>query len=124
MTPDVGGITGKQRRQLRALAHSLKPVVIVGQRGLSDAVLSQIDGALTAHELIKVKLGADAPVERGDAAEIISSRTGCEPAGAIGRVLILYRRHPEHPKIRLVEGAKAGSEGGSTDELGGSNGSL
>jgi len=104
-------MTGKQRRQLRALAHALKPVVVVGQRGLSDAVVSQIDGALTTHELIKIKVSAESPDEREPTAEQLQRRLGCEVAGVIGRVLILYRAHPENPKIRLTAGpAPAGPE--------------
>ena|ERR1700690_2535005 len=94
-------MTGKERRYLRALAHGLSPVVIVGQRGLSDSVLRQIDGALTDHELIKVRIGAESPVGRDDAQQVLTERTGCEVAGAVGRVLILYRPHPERAKIVL-----------------------
>ena len=54
-------MNGKDRRYLRGLAHGLSPVVIVGQRGLSDAVVRQVDGALTDHELIKVRLGGECP---------------------------------------------------------------
>jgi RNA-binding protein len=94
-------MTGKDRRYLRALAHRLSPVVIVGQRGLSDSVLRQIDGALTDHELIKVRLGSECPIGRDEAGAALTERTRSEMAGAIGRVLILYRRHPEQAKIVL-----------------------
>lgn len=94
-------MTGKERRHLRALAHRLSPVVIIGQRGLSDAVVHQIDGALTDHELIKVRLGSECPVGRGEATGALTQRTGAEIAGTIGRVIILYRPHPEHPRITL-----------------------
>lgn len=117
-----GEMTGKQRRQLRALAHALKPVVIVGQRGLNDAVVSQTDGALTVHELIKVKLSSESPVDREEAAELFRRRLGCEVAGIVGRVLILYRADPENPKIRLLESAAgSGAKRGRTEELGGSD---
>jgi RNA-binding protein len=112
-------MNGKQRRQLRGLAHALKPVVIVGQRGLGDRVIEQIDGALTTHELIKVKLAPDAPLDRDEAAEVIRRRLGCEVAGIVGRVLILYRPHPEEPRIQLVEARESGK-----NELGGRDGSL
>ena len=112
-------MNGKQRRQLRGLAHALKPVVTAGQRGLSDGVIEQIDGALTTHELIKVKLSPEAPLDRDEAAEVIRRRLGCEVAGIIGRVLILYRPHPEKPRIQLVE-----ARDGGTKELGGRDGSL
>lgn len=100
-------MTGKDRRYLRALAHRLSPVVIIGQRGLSDAVVRQVDGALADHELIKVRLGAESPTDRDEAATVLSARTGCAIAGAIGRVLILYRAHPDKPRIRLPTEAEA-----------------
>lgn len=99
-------MTGKDRRQLRALAHSLSPVVIVGQRGLSASVLRQIDGALTDHELIKIRLGGECPVGRDEVAAAVVEHTGCDLAGSIGHVLILYRPHPEEPRIVLSGTAK------------------
>ena len=100
-------MTGKERRYLRALAHRLSPVVIIGQRGLSDGVVRQIDGALTDHELIKVRLGSECPIGRAEAGTALIDRTGSELAGAIGRVLILYRPHPDRPKI-VLPGSAAG----------------
>ena len=94
-------MTGKERRHLRALAHRLSPVVIVGQRGLTDAVMRQVDGALTDHELIKVRLGGECPVGKDEAAGALAERTGADVAGTVGRVLILYRPHPEKPRIVL-----------------------
>jgi RNA-binding protein len=92
-------LSGKQRRALRALAHALKPVVLVGQRGVTAALLRQVDTALTDHELIKVKLGPDCPIDRKEAGEVVASGVDCELAGIVGRVLVLYRRHPENPRI-------------------------
>lgn len=94
-------MTGKDRKYLRGLAHNLNPVVIVGQRGVSDAVVRQVDGALTDHELIKVRLSGECPEGRDEAATLLAARTGCEVAGSIGRVLILYRPHPDTPRIAL-----------------------
>ena len=98
-------MTGKERRYLRALAHRLSPVVIVGQRGVSDAVVRQVDGALTDHELIKVRLGTECPADRNEVGATLAERTTAEIAGAIGRVVILYRPHPERPRIVLPTGA-------------------
>lgn len=94
-------LNGRQKRQLRALAHPLKPVVQIGQRGLTEGVVLQVEAALADHELIKVRVGGESPVDRKEAAALLTARTGCEAAGMIGRVLILYRPHPEHPRIRL-----------------------
>ena len=96
--------TGKQRRYLRGLAHSLRPIVHVGQRGLTDQVVRQVGTALDDQELIKVKLGAECPTGRKEAGAELVARTGCELAGTIGKVLILYRPHPEKPRIVLPDG--------------------
>jgi RNA-binding protein len=100
-------VTGKDRRYLRGLAHGMSPVVIVGQRGPTDAVMRQVDAALTDHELIKVRLGSECPVDRDEAATLLIERIGCEIAGSIGRVLIVYRAHPERPRIVLPGGSAA-----------------
>ena len=94
-------MTGKERRYLRALAHRLSPVVIVGQRGLTEGVTRQVDGALTDHELIKVRIGGECPLGRDEVAVALADATGAEIAGSIGRVVILYRPHPEQPRIAL-----------------------
>lgn len=100
-------MTGKDRRYLRGLAHAMSPVVIVGQRGLTDAVVRQVDAALTDHELVKIRIGGECSVDRDAAAAALAERTGCAVAGAIGRVLILYRPHPEHPRIVLPRDPRA-----------------
>lgn len=95
-------LTSTQRKHLRGLAHSLKPVVRVGQKGLSDTVFEEVEQALGAHELIKVKLAGDRDERQNDAEEI-ARRTRSHLAGTIGTVAILYRRHrdPEKRKIRV-----------------------
>jgi RNA-binding protein len=101
-------MTGKQRRRLRALAHDLHPIVQIGQRGLTEAVVQQVDAALVDHELIKVKLGRDSARDRVEAE--LTERTGAELAGRIGHVLILYRPHPERPRIQLTDDAERPDE--------------
>lgn len=92
-------LTGKQRRYLRGLAHELKPIVLVGQRGLSDNLIDNFRAALLAHELVKVK------VHEGDGlvevAEALHEATGAQLAQKIGFTLIFYLPHPEKPEIRL-----------------------
>lgn len=89
-----------QKRHLRGLGHHLKPVVWVGQHGLTEAVLNEIGLALDAHELIKVKIAAEREERRLIGAEI-QQRTGAEPIHAIGQMLILFRRNTKRPKIAL-----------------------
>lgn len=96
-------MNGKQRKYLRGLAHDMKPLVQIGHRGLSPAVVRQIDAALSEHELIKVRLAAEAPLDRSAAATHLAQAVGCEVAGRIGRVLILFRAHPDEPRIVLPD---------------------
>jgi RNA-binding protein len=89
-----------QKSHLRALGHHLKPVVWVGQHGLRDGVLAEIDQALDAHELIKVKLAAERET-RGEMAAQICAQTGAEAVQRIGQIIVLFRRNQERPKIAL-----------------------
>jgi len=93
-------LTQTQIRYLKALAHHRKPVVTVGNAGLSPAVLREIQIALMAHELLKIKLPA---VERDDRQSLfaqICHDADAEPVQHIGRMAIIYRR-AEKPKIQL-----------------------
>jgi RNA-binding protein len=94
-------MNAKQRSALRARAHALNPVVIVGGEGLSAPVLSEIERNLLAHELIKVRV-ADGDREAREAAmRSICDGTGAEPVQHIGKILVVYRpAPPEEPKIR------------------------
>lgn len=96
-------LTGKQRRHLRALAHHLNPLVMVGRAGLTDAVARSVDEALAQHELIKVRVDAESPDGRDEVAEALEARLGASCVLTIGHVLALYRRHPESPTIDLPD---------------------
>jgi len=93
-------LSGAQRKHLRGVAHGYKPLVHIGKEGLTDNVLRTIDEAITAHELIKVKLTAERD-EREQLIPIIEDRLGCECVGAIGRIAILYRENPDPEKRRI-----------------------
>lgn len=94
-------LTGKQKRHLRALAHELEPVVQVGKGGLSDAVVTQVREQLTAHELIKVRFNKECESQPDDAAPTLSAQAACHVVQKAGRVLTLYKRHDNKPKIEL-----------------------
>jgi RNA-binding protein len=94
-------LSGKQKRFLRAEAHALEPVVMVGKEGLTDTLVTAVQGALLRHELIKVRVHESSPVERAEVAEQLPALTKSELAGQVGRVLILYKRHPHEPRINL-----------------------
>lgn len=93
-------LTGKQRRHLRALAHSLRPIVQIGKGGINDDVIAAVDRALTDHELVKVKVGVEG-LEREAAAREVAAQTASEVAQVLGNVLLLYRARKDKPAIAL-----------------------
>ena len=90
-------MTPAERKALKARAHNLDPVVTIGGKGLTDAVIAEIDLALKAHELIKVRAGAMDRDEREVAFQAISARTGAEAVQHIGKIFVLYRKKLEGP---------------------------
>ena len=87
-------------RQLRAIGHKLKPVVTVAGNGLNEGVMTELERALSAHELIKVKLAVGSRESRNAVAEEICSRSGAELVQHIGNVVLLLRRAPQpDPKL-------------------------
>jgi RNA-binding protein len=94
-------LNGKQRRYLRALAHGLHPLVHVGKGGIDDGLVAAVDRALLDHELIKVKLGEHAELDRHDAADALAARTNSDVAQVLGHIVVLYRPHPDEAKIVL-----------------------
>lgn len=99
-------LTGKQRAHLRALAHPLDAVVLVGAAGVTDAVVDKVDKELEIHELIKVKV-LDGPVGVKEAAPGLAAATRSELAQVIGKTMVLYRRRKKDPQIRLPAAATA-----------------
>jgi len=95
--PSERTLTPKERQTLKGRAHSLNPVVLLGNAGLSDAVLQEIDHALNAHGLIKVRVPLDDKTERDEIFKSIAARLGAARVQSIGKVLVLYRPMPEAP---------------------------
>src|SRR5476651_1092302 len=87
-----------RRSELRAQAHTLSPVVIIGDKGLTDEVVAEIDRSLKAHELIKVRAATDDRGARGEWMKAICEKLGAHAVQQIGKVLVLYR---ENPKERI-----------------------
>ncbi len=101
---------GKLRKALRAAGHHLSPVVQVGKEGVTAAVLAQLDEALLAHELCKVKVGSESPEDRFEAAARLAEVPGALVAQVLGRTALVYRKHPQRPKFEpapRVAGKKA-----------------
>lgn len=89
-----------QRRYLRAQAHSLRPVVMIGDAGLSDAVMREIDLGLKAHELIKIRILGDDRDARVAMLDRICNDLKAAPIQHIGKLLLVYRP-AEKPKLSL-----------------------
>ncbi len=90
--------SGALRKTLRAAGHHLDPIVQVGKEGVTDAVVRQLDEALLAHELVKVKVGTESPDDRFGVAEALSQLPGAFVAQVLGRTMLVYRKHPKKPK--------------------------
>ena len=95
-------LTSKQRAHLRKLAHHLKPVVLVGSDGVTEAVLDSLRDAFNTRELLKLKLQESAPLDVREAADAISQGPDdVHPVQTIGRTVVLYRPDPDDPEIEL-----------------------
>lgn len=93
-------LTSDQRKFLKAQAHALKPVVMIGAQGLTEAVLQEAERALAAHELIKIRvLGDDREARDAYLAELCAG-LGAAPVQHIGKLLLLYRP-AQKPKLQL-----------------------
>ncbi|HVX96034.1 MAG TPA: ribosome assembly RNA-binding protein YhbY [Polyangia bacterium] len=101
--------TGDLRRRLRAHGHSLKPLVQVGKSGVTTGVLAQVAQALFDHELVKVRIGTECPQDRFEVADELAAQPGTQVVQILGRVVLVYKRHPEKPRY---EGKGARAEGG------------
>ena len=86
------------RKALKARAHHLDPVVMIGDAGLTPAVVREIDLALTKHELIKVRMAGDDRDARAAAYQSICTDLDCAPVQHIGKLLVLYRVSPDKDK--------------------------
>jgi len=104
----MGQLKGSERKYLRGVAHGYQPMVQIGKEGLTDNVLDAIDHAITAHELIKVKIAADRD-DREALVPVIEARLDCDCVGTIGRIAILYRQHPDPEKRKIVFPGPGGS---------------
>lgn len=94
-------LTNNQKKYLRSLAHDLKPFVMIGQNGLSESVLTEIDSTMLKHELIKIKLRVDNRKEKQQIIEKIIEFSHAELVQVIGGVLVIYRPFEDNPDIIL-----------------------
>ena len=93
-------LSTSQKRYLRGLTHHINPVVMVGEKGLTDNVMTEIEIALDHHELIKVKLRSDRDTRKAQV-EQIANTCHADVIQQIGQVSSFFRRNPEKPVIDL-----------------------
>ena len=86
-----------ERKLLKARAHALRPVIMVGNQGLSAAVLKELETGLKAHELIKIRVSDDDRDLRQALLGEICGRTGASPVQHIGKILVVYRENTQPP---------------------------
>ena len=93
-------LTVSERLALKARAHQLKPTVMIGNAGLTDSVLQEIEKTLKLHELIKIRVAAERP-DRETILNEICSKLEAEPVQHIGKILVIYKPNPEAHKIEI-----------------------
>ena len=104
-------LKGFQRKYLRGLANSMKPVVFIGQKGLTPALRLSTEEALDRHELIKVKfIDFKQKDQKSEIAGVLESETSSEVVGMIGHTAILYRQQSDPEKRRIALPERKGSK--------------
>ena len=102
-------LTKKQRAHLRSLAHHLRPVLHVGKEGLTETAVRAVEDAFNTRELMKIKVLEGAPESAKESGEALAARVaGSHLVQVIGRTVVLYRRHPSKPEIKLPKPAAVG----------------
>jgi len=99
----VENLKSYQKKYLRGLAHDLKPLVFIGRKGITQTLLDSLNQALSDHELIKIKFieFKEKEYKKQFIAEI-EAKTGCGTAGIIGHMAIVFRRHPDTEKRKII----------------------
>lgn len=97
-------LSNPQKRYLRGLAHDLKPVVMVGAKGITASLVTELDNALEQHELVKVKVAAEDRDSRDAFIADLASQATAELVSRIGHTAVLYRRSKDKPLVILPKG--------------------
>ena len=90
-----------QKKYLRKLGHQLKPVIFIGNSGLSESVLTELSSTINHHELIKVKIKASNRIIRDQIVDEICKKISTQLVTQIGGIALIYKRNSENPKIKL-----------------------
>lgn len=94
-------LTNNQKKFLRSKGHSLKPVVMLGQHGLTEGVLAELDSSLETHELLKIKVRGDDREDKQRIIDEILQKTQAHLVQVIGNVMVIYRAFDENPQLIL-----------------------
>jgi RNA-binding protein len=106
-TSPMNPLSSARRSELRAEAHKLSPVVIIGdKKGLTDEVLAEVERSLKAHELIKVRAATDDRDARNVWMESICEKLGAHPVQQIGKVFVIYRENPKETPAPATRGPR------------------
>lgn len=100
---EIPALTGRQKKYLRGLGHHLDHIVIVGREGLTDNLISSCNDAILAHELVKIKLGQNCPLEKKEAAEELAKKTGSLLIQLIGKTVLLYRPNQNRARDEQIQ---------------------
>lgn len=96
-------LTSKQRAQLRAMANSMETIGQVGKGGINDNLIKQVEDALEARELIKMRVLETAFMTAREACDAICEATGADPVQTVGSRFVIYRPSKNKKKIELVK---------------------
>ena len=94
-------ISKHQLKHLKTLTHNLKPVIMIGQNGITENILKELEIALDFHELVKIKIAGEDKENRAEMINQLISASSAETVQKIGKTLTLYRRNNKKPKIEL-----------------------
>ena len=109
-------LTNRERAHLKALAHALEPVVQIGSAGVTDAVVAEADRALTAHALMKVRIGTDDREARVALGDELCARTNATAVHRVGKVLVVWRPSEDEPAVPAKKpGSVAAKKPSSTE---------
>ena len=87
--------SSRQLSYLRGMGHHLKPLVMIGREGVTDNVVNAANAVLTAHELVKVRIGNGCLLERQEAAALLAVNTGAEIVSILGKTFLMFRANPD-----------------------------
>lgn len=97
-------LSPEQRREYRAIAHNLKPVIIVGDKGLSEGLQEELERALNDHELIKIKIANPDREARQEAVNAVCESAGAQLVQSIGKIAVILRRAKKpNPKLSNLQ---------------------